>query len=102
MSTDSPDEIDAILERYSYAVQSLHAGIRPFNDGKEASRHRAVAKTSLRQLMARERVDELKHIADEEVTWLRHPEQYRKVGQGESLDVWQRIEELQRQAGGES
>jgi hypothetical protein len=50
--TGQSNSIDSILTDYSFAVQDLIAGHKPFDDGKEASRYRAQAKAQLEQLIA--------------------------------------------------
>lgn len=57
-------EIDAILKRYSFAVQELHAGVKPFDDGVEAGRYRSEAKAAIsNHLQAAVRETESKVIA---------------------------------------
>jgi|GEM_PF-6156842 len=64
--------LDEILKRYSLAVQGLHAGVKPIDDGIEANRYRQEAKRAiaahLQAAIQTARIDELQRIIDSKAT----------------------------------
>jgi len=90
MTTQDIDPVDALLVEHNVYFwkqegKTVHLSDRQLRESFKAA---------IKALCIRERLDELKHI-DQDGTWIDDPDRYKREGRSPSMEVWERVEQLQ-------
>lgn len=99
--TNAPQDDAALRTEVEHAIRFAYSSELETDIKKAVERiMQLIRNHTTAQVAAAEvrgRIDELEHVNNENTTWLRYPEQYRKIGRSESLEVWERIDELSKE-----